>query len=70
MKLETVKDHNKITQISSLINDTSQNYLPVLLTSNDHRFGQIKGERSYTLKNIGDIDINITSILFEDTYEP
>lgn len=70
MTLETVLDNNKTMRILEITNDTSENFMPILLTPNDYKSGQIKGERSFTFKNIGDMDINVTSILFEDTYEP
>ena len=44
--------------------------MPIQLTQNDYKSGYIRGEREFKLRNIGDFDINISSILFEDTQDP
>lgn len=70
MKLVNVTNNMTTVPYQSIINDTEENYLPIQLTQSDYKSGYIRGERSFKLKNIGDFDINITQILFEDTHTP
>ena len=70
MKLVNVTNNMTTVPYQSIINDTEENYLPIQLIQSDYKSGYIRGERSFKLKNIGDFDINITQILFEDTHTP